>query len=728
MDDRGFIFTADASFALIVIMIVTASIVAYIMAPYFMGQDHEHLQALASDALETMEQDGTLYLAAVKYNEGNISGAEEILNGRLSLLIPADTNYNLNMMGHYVTNNSRVLVAGDTATAVRVISGPREGFLGRAWYKQEEVQFEDKQINVIGTVWNFHNYLTNFHNWYDDNGLYTRQYWGVTGSSPGTASNIQFSIPQGATIHNAFFLQGTNNVSANSYDDLSYGVRVNINGHTYGNTTPFTMLYPRVDQWGNINYGLIYNYKGNINASDLTPGTSNYFNVYFNYQNLLRSNYDYNMPWFSIIANYTTTIQVPAGILSIDENFPDAAGLARPDATGGNNYGKIYDLNTGTVTNLTTERSLSWNTYASNRNALDNFDDGRPFYFINVNGEADDGSAVSVVKEFNIPDNARIFDGYVNVNAYGAVDNALVEVWDGTQWRAVFCSFDFRETPSSPITDFSARSDGYGNTPGIIYIGDKLHTGNNKVRITVWDQVPSSDYDLVGLVDSKVYVSYSFLPIKWDTFAFNSYQAGSGQSYTFPNTNGRIFSIGPDATKLYLFTGAGTTSRRMVVEVRNTTSGWATVYDDTTIPYMLDLASLDAAGPKRFTSGTAGNYTLHQGSGYRVRVTLYSPRAWESGDGASVTGGISTSTYGNPTIFSGTRIAVIYPKFIQNNWAISYNSTAEAAKAQAKIELIILLEQMGIHLTEEQKATIQTEAIYTGNMPNSLPVRLDLWK
>ena len=65
MDDRGFIFTADASLALIVILLVSASITAYIMAPYFQGQEHQHLQGLASDALETMEQDGTLTLAAV---------------------------------------------------------------------------------------------------------------------------------------------------------------------------------------------------------------------------------------------------------------------------------------------------------------------------------------------------------------------------------------------------------------------------------------------------------------------------------------------------------------------------------------------------------------------------------------------------------------------------------------------------------------------------------------
>lgn len=719
MDDRGFIFTADASLALIVIIIVSASITAYIMAPYFMGQEHQHLQALASDTLEIMEQDGTLTLAAVKYSQNDVTGANQILNSRLNLLIPADTGYKLNMLGNDVKNDSRTPVANDTATAVRVISGPEEGYLGRAWYKQEEVVFEDKEINVISTVWNFHNYLTNFAPW-SSQGLYNRQYWGVSGSSsPGNPVPIEFSIPEtNTTIHNAFFLQGTNNISADSLDDPSFGTQLTINGHNYGNITPFTMLYPRVSGSGRIDNGLVYNYKGDINGADLNTGDNNQFYVYFNYQNLLHSNNQYTMPWFSLIANYTTTIQVPAGILSIDETFPDAAGLAKPNNVGGY-YGRIYDLNTGTVTNLTTERTLSWNTFSNNRNTLDAYDDGIPFVFTDVGSE--DGSCVSVVKEFTIPEDASIFDGYVNINAYGAVDKALVEVWDGSQWRAVFCSFDFKETPSSGTTDYSAI-DGYGNTPGIIYIGNKLHTGNNKVRITVWDNVPSNDYDLVGLVDSKLYVSYSFLPIKWDTFAFSSYQADSQQTYTFPNSTGRTFSIGPDATKVYMFTGLGTTSQHMMVQVRNSSSGnqWATIYDSDTIPYMLDLAALDAQSAHRFTTGTPSNYTLKQGSGYRVRVTVTAPEAWKSGDGAS-----DPDEWGNPTIFSGTRIAVIYPKFLENVWATSFNSTAEAAKAQAKVELIEQLRQSGITVDPN---TIQTEAIYTGNLPEAIPVRLDLWK
>jgi len=265
MDDRGFIFTADASLALIVIFIVSASISAYIAAPYFQGQEHQHLQALASDTLETMEQDGTLTLAAVKYNQKDVTGANQILNSRLSLLIPSDTGYKLNMLGNDVRNDSRILVSDDTATAVRVISGPEEGYLGRAWYKQEEVVFEDKQINVTSTVWNFHNYLANYEPWYTYD-LYNRQYWGVSSESS-TPENINFSIPLDATITGGYFLQGSNNKSAKSINNNSYGIDVNINDNHYFNTTPFTALYYRS------NRGTLYNYQGIVNASSLHAGT-----------------------------------------------------------------------------------------------------------------------------------------------------------------------------------------------------------------------------------------------------------------------------------------------------------------------------------------------------------------------------------------------------------------------------------------------------------------------
>ncbi|TMS40343.1 MAG: hypothetical protein FGO69_11195 [Methanobacterium sp.] len=726
MDDRGFIFTADASLALIVILIVSASITAYIMAPYSMGQDHQHLQALASDTLETMEKDGTLTLAAVKYSQGDDASADQILRSRVNILIPSEIGYDLNMLSHNVRNDSRILTSGNTATAVRVISGPEEGYLGRAWYKHEQVNFTNTEVNLVSTVWNFHNYLTNFNPWNQGNRLYDRQFWGVTGSSPGSGQNIQFSIPEGAIIHNAFFLQGSNNESASDYrTDPSYGVNVNINGHIYRvNGSSFTYLYPRS---GN---GLIYNYKGDILPGDLNTG-STINNFYVNFANLTGTTdrygrftpYNYNMPWFSLLANYTTNISVPYGIRNNTTEFPDAAGLGRSGTTG-----RSYDLSTGTVSDSPSRTNMNWNTFVMNRQLLNNYDDGVPFVISNLPGVTGTGhgSAVSIVQTLHIDEAdsngipPRIFDGYVNINAYGAVDGALVEVSNngGTTWRTAFCSFDFDGQ------DYTGRSDGgYGNTPGIIYIGkdqsgvDLLRPGDNLIRITVWDHVPSNDYDLVGLVDCKAYAYFSFLPIDWETFAFPSYQAADSNSvntYTFPNNDGRTFSIGPDARKVYLFMGTGTATRNVKVEVRNTTSGWQEIYNGATIPYMLDLGALDAGGPHRFTSGTADNYTLNEGT-FRVRVTLTTSNSWQSGDG-----GTAPKTYGDPTIFSGTRVAVIYPEFLENLWTTSYNSTAEAAKAQARSDLV---SKLGF-----DPGAIQTEAIYTGNLPNAIPVRLDLWK
>ena len=103
------------------------------------------------------------------------------------------------------------------------------------------------------------------------------------------------------------------------------------------------------------------------------------------------------------------------------------------------------------------------------------------------------------------------------LNSYGGVDDAVVEVYNGTTWQTAFSSFGI--TPST--------TGGYGNI-AIIYIQPYLAKGqDNIVRITVFDQAPSqqgNDYDLVGIVDSYVQVSYTRLQNKWDTYDFTNYQ------------------------------------------------------------------------------------------------------------------------------------------------------------------------------------------------------------
>ncbi len=689
MDDKGFIFTTDATLALVVFMVFTVSLATYLILPSYLGNDHQHLDRLAADALRIMHQDGTLYLASVQYQNGNVTGAQNTLNSALNNLIPADIGYRITLASYPPAENDRgLLYANNIVTRTDVISGPKEGWMGRAWYKVEKAEFVDQPTNVTTTLWNFHNWLTNFDPWNSNNHLSSYPYWG-RGSTP---QNIAFSVPSGATINSFTFLLGS---SSHQNRGKSYAADVVINNyHNVISNSSFTFLNLRPGS-----QETMFNYQGFPNVGQIHTGSNGF---YVNYLNA--TSYS-DMPWFSIIANYTTSFKVPQGVLNSRIDFDNAAGLAVPNAQdlgdGTNAYGRIYNLNMGTVQSFYNSRIMSWNSFVSNRNTLDNYDDGIPFVIDNVNGE--DGSAVSVVKEFNIPtDNVRILDAYLVTNIYGAADNAMVEVWDGTQWKTVFCSFDFDGV------DYSG-TDGYGNIPGILYIGDKLRTGQNKVRITLWDNAPANDYDLVGIVNSYVSFSYTRLPIRWENFAFNSYQDTDNS-----NQQTRTFTIDNNAKEVYLFTGSGTDTRHIKVEVRTGTGGtWRTLYDSDTVPYSLNLASLDAGSSNKvFTTGNSANYTIIPGN-YRTRVTITSPsNGWESGDSYA-------------EIFSGTRVSVLYPEFLENRWTASYASDPETAKQQARQELINILTQSGI---TPDPNLIREEALYTGDLPNSIPVRLELWK
>ena len=681
LDERGFIFTTDAILALIIFFIFIASILTYYVLPAYMGADHQRLEAMAADALEVMREDGTLQAAAIKYAAGDDSAAQTLLQEELESLIPPDTGYKLTI-GPYapVKDDRGISVPKDIASRAIVISGPREGWLGRAWYKVEEITMEDQTVNSTTTVWNFHNWLTNFQPW--NNGLRTNPYWGG-GSSP---QNIPFAVPSNNIIWGKFLLG-----SCNYNGGPSYGATVYINGQPYNiSNSSFTFLNIRPSTSHRM-----YNYQGNI--ANLVGGSNNF---YVNFREML-SNQKYDMPWFSILANYTTTIKVPKGIITMNFPFNDAAGLAVPnpqdlDGDGQpNEYGRIYNLQTGTLSNLYNRRTIAWNSMVRQNHS---YCDGQPFVITNVNGE--DGSAVSVVQDIPIPAGSRIFDAYTVINPYGGVDNALVEVWNGTAWNVVFCSFDYGGV------DYSA-SDGYGNVPGIIYIGDYLRAGKtNKVRVTIWDQAPGNDYDLVGLVDCYSTVSYSALPIRWQNFPFPSYQ--NSTNTTAPvNT----FTIGPDAQRVILFIGTGLDTRSVSVEVKNSTSGWVRLYSGPP-QFAIDIGSIDVTGSKVFTkSGTPENYTTKPGT-YQIRVIVNSSASWESGDT-------------NAEIYSGTRVAVIYPKFLANMWASAYANDAYTAQAMARQNLIDMLQQSGYPVDPN---LIKTEALYTGNLPNALPVRLDLWR
>ncbi len=703
MDDRGFIFTTDATLALVVVIVLTTSIVSYQMIPAYMGQDHQHLQALADSALAVMEQDGTLNNAAVEAARNNTTGAQQILNNRLSILIPPDTAYRLNLQSSNlvtVEDNRGLTYSRDSVTKVKVISGPEEGWMGRAWYKIEKFEFENQTQTVTTTFWNFHNWLNG--NFFSSNGtfwnrgLINRPFWGGNDASSQSPRNISFSIPGSITLNNVKYLIG----SCNRSGGASFSANTTVNGaQTYpAFTNQFTFLNVRPTTSNRM-----YNFQGSFNTTGLSQGALN--NFYVRFWNMSgTSSTRYDMAWFSILGNYTTSFPVPKGILSQTYYFNDAAGMAVPTAQnlggGGGEYGRIYNLNTGAVSSFTNRRVLTWVDMVNRDHGFDN---GVPFVIDGVNGGSEDGSAVSVVKDVNIPAAHVIFDSFVVVNAYGGVDQALIEVYNGTTWRTIFNS-----------QGSSARSDGYGNVPGIVYIptGYLIPGANNKVRITVWDDVPGNDYDLAGLVNCFVSASYSALNVNWVNYPYDNYQSSNNV-----RTQTRNFTIGDNAKEVLLFVGTGTDSRNITVRYP---SPGPVLYNGS-IPYYLNLASLDAALPvnqRRITTSnsTSSQYYLIEDTTHNLTVSVSAPaNSWESGDGAS-----SPPSWANAELFSGTRVAVLYPESLRNIWTISYSSTAQAAMDRAKARLIEVL--------GTDPGGIKTEALFTGDMPNQVPVRLDLWK
>ena len=705
MDNKGFIFTADSVLALIVVIVITAAITSYALIPAYQSQDHQHLEALADSALEVLEQDGTLENVSVKTANGNISGAQQEMHSRLQILIPAGIGYNLTVKDGYTSSDSdtRGLIGStDQVTKVKVISAPNEGWQGRAWYKVNNVTFVNQEINVTTTLWNFHNWLSNFYPWKNSyNALRSYYYWGDNDWYGQYPENIQFSIPSG-TINSAKFLVGSDSYNYGN----SYGADFNINGHTIHYDPSDTIF---LGQRYNDPQQCMYNHLGNVSSSFLSAGSTNSFNMH--YTNM--ANHRYDMPWFSLIANYTTSLVVPQGIIFNTTYLPDTAGFAVEKATnldgkGGNEYGLSYDLNSGSVTPVTYLRRVNWNDFY-NKDPTDSygnsFDNGVPFVIKNanwVNGNVDPTlTGVSTTKDVNIPANNSVLDAYVVVNAYGGNDGALVEVWNGTDWKTVFNSFDIDGK------DYSDVGDGYGNTPGIIYIpeGYLVPGQNNKVRVTTWDGVPSYDYDLVGLTSCYVVTSYSPLNIGWSTVPYDSHQSGGSQE-----TQTKQFVVAPDATLAYLFVGAGIDTQSITVQYDN----GHVLYSGANIPYYLDLGSLDASKGYHIitTSNSTGtNYNLKTGTyNLTVSVNSYSD-GWESGDA-------------NAELFSGTRIGVIYPS-LYNEWAEAYSNDSNTAKNLAYNNLTRYLNTT---IGSYDPTKIQTQALWVGNLPNQASVRLNLWK
>ncbi|MGB9979438.1 hypothetical protein [Methanobacterium sp.] len=709
MDDKGFIFSVDATLALIVVIVLTATVTAYTVLPYYQGEDHQHLETLADSILETMEQSGQLRTDAVYYSGGNatlIAKANADLNSTLGTLVPSGIAYKITMntgtsyVVQNTTGNRNILTSNDIATKVKVISGPQEGWVGRAYYKIEQVQFEDQNNTAVTTLWNFHNWLQNFDPW--NNGLDDRRYWG--GNDPSYSSQVPKSISfyiNGSSINGAKFLLG-GAYEGNSWDPSAYGanfilnsnyIKHNITSANFGNALYYTTS-------GNTRR-YMYNYMGNIDKSELGIGSNNFF---INFT----ANSNQRLPWFSIIGNYTTTMKVPVGILTGNFSFPDIAGAGNPSGS----TSILYNLNGGTVT------SVAGNTIKWSDIQTKDIDTSKPFQIIDIPYGTSTGSAVASVSNVYLPSGTRLFDAYTVINPYGGVDRAIVQVKNSKgAWQTIFTSFG----------SYTDRTDGgYGNIPGILNIGPYLTQGNNQVRIIIWDDAPSGDNDLVGLTNCYTQIKYSQLPIRWDTFSFVSKQYATSTA-----TQTRDFNIESEAQEVLLFVGTGLDTRGISVTVKDKKTGaTSTLYDEDSVPFFLDLGNLDASQTSHImtTINPNGTYQPKPGN-YTLSLTVTPGTAYESGDyggqGRPSGGVISYSAIANPEIFSGTRISVIYPKFLASIWADSFASNPEDAKANATASLISKLETYGYSVDRNQ---IKTEAIYSGDVPNSIPVRLELWK
>ena len=130
--------------------------------------------------------------------------------------------------------------------------------------------------------------------------------------------------------------------------------------------------------------------------------------------------------------------------------------------------------------------------------------------------------------------------------------------------------------------------------------------------------------------------------------------------------------------------------------------------------------------PRIFTTVVNGVNVPKPGN-YTISVTVTPATAYESGDLATSTG--SYGNQGDPEIFSGTRISVLYPQFLQNAWATGFASTPSGALNASYSNLFTTYLDPTINQGFYINASlIKNETVYSGNVPNAIPIRLELWK
>lgn len=732
MKNSGFIFTLDAALSLIPLFIILASVSTISITSTPTGFRVLANERLAQDVISILDRNETLRDASIKYQTGVKRGDDalkneviSLLNGSLNSTLPDYIGYELTVStpaGSFNVTHGNPSLASDIIAVSSTTVGPPEGWAGIAWYKIERANFTDIDRTSVSTAWNFHNWLSNFEPWANgwdtattsglDPSLTGYPYWGSdTSRNP---VPITFSISPNATINSASFVMGSAERQAGWQNWPTAGtdpidIDAYFNGQPYsladGDYSSVQTTTINADPWM-FEYHF-WNAIMQIAPADLLSGSNSFYVNYLDAedtQGWVNGIYTYqvdDMPWFSILVNQTIPVPTPQNLVIQTTNLPDSAGAwtaADPTITWA-------------------DGDAAWANAITNGGSP--VDDGTPFRILPAESfmAGQEGSAISVVGSFTIPSGVTVHDATVDLNPYGSVDNTRVEIRNSSgQWQTIFNSFDIG---GIDYTDVGGGAPGFGNLPGRLDIpASSVTTGStNYVRVTLWDYAPGGgDWDWVGLIDSSVTVSYTSALMKWSNFPLQSHQNDiASQNQT------RTFFVDNSGKEVLLFIGVGLDSRSLMVELQNTTSPWRTLYNSSSsIPFMLNLGELDAGLPAAehiLTSSTStpSDYTIIPAN-YTLRVSITSSsEGYESGDSSA-------------EIFSGTKVTVLYPEFLNLTSVNTFNETAAQAMQSARLVLSgILNDTLQPNNVSPDDPDIFAEATFVGGEPFTTYLTLKVW-
>ncbi len=128
-----------------------------------------------------------------------------------------------------------------------------------------------------------------------------------------------------------------------------------------------------------------------------------------------------NMPWFSILGNYSTTLSVPKGIANTTIPFSDIAGVGRPTAWYTLQFGYWNNINHHWKNiQLGLIYKIILHTQPVHPLNLQT-------YLMQVQDQL-----LHQFKIYTIPPGNRLFDAFTVVNAFGGEDGCIVQVQDST--------------------------------------------------------------------------------------------------------------------------------------------------------------------------------------------------------------------------------------------------------------------------------------------------------